>query len=341
MKECFIEPDASLIECIRVIDRSSVGIALVVDEQHRLIGTLSDGDVRRALIKGFTLDSPIRPHINLNYYYVSQSDDRTGVLDIMQARKFAQVPILDEERRVVGLHLLHEILGRIDRPNWALIMAGGKGTRMRPLTDQIPKPMLRVAGRPILERILLHIVSYGIRRIFIAVNYLAHVIQDYFQDGSRYGCSIEYILEEEPLGSGGAVGLLPETPKYPLLLINGDLVVDINLAQFIEYHKNHDFFATMAVHPYVHEIPYGCVGIKDERIVAFHEKPILEKTVNAGIYLLSSAAVDTVPRKAYFPITALFENGLRDDLHLGAFHLEKEWIDIGHPGQLRKASGKR
>ena len=141
---------------------------------------------------------------------------RAEVLDIMQARRFEQVPIVDEQGKVIGLHLLHDILGNIARPNWAVVMAGGKGMRLRPLTEKLPKPMIRVAGRPLLERIILHLVSYGIRRIFLSVNHLAPVIEDYFEDGSKYGTKIEYLREDHPLGSGGAISLLPEIPEQAI-----------------------------------------------------------------------------------------------------------------------------
>ena len=258
----------------------------------------------------------------------------------MQARRFEQVPIVDEQGKVIGLHLLHDILGNIARPNWAVVMAGGKGMRLRPLTEKLPKPMIRVAGRPLLERIILHLVSFGIRRIFLSVNHLAPVIEDYFEDGSKYGTKIEYLREDHPLGSGGAISLLPEIPEQPLLVMNGDLIVDTNFTDMIEFHSQNDFYATMGVYSYFHQVPFGCVEIQDNRLAGLEEKPIIEKMVNAGIYVLSPQAVSAIPKNTYFPITTLFEDAIKNNLVCGTFPVEKEWLDIGTPQQLRQARGE-
>lgn len=340
MKNYYISPDASLIECMRIMDRAGTGIALAVDSELILIGTVSDGDIRKALLKGFPLDSTVFPHINRNCFHVLPTVPRVEVLDIMQARRFEQVPIVDERGKVLGLHLLHDMLGNISRPNWAVVMAGGKGMRLQPLTEKIPKPMIRVAGRPLLERIILHLVSYGIRRIFLSVNHLAQVIEDYFEDGSKYGTKIEYLREDDPLGSGGAISLLPGIPEQALLVMNGDLIVDVNFADMIEFHGQNDFYATMGVYSYFHQVPFGCVEIQDNRLAGLEEKPVLEKMVNAGIYVLSPQAVSAIPKNTYFPITTLFEDALKNNLVCGTFPVEKEWLDIGSPQQLRQARGE-
>ena len=340
MKKYCIQPDASLLECMQSMDITGARIALTVDSEFRLIGTISDGDTRKALLKGCSLDSPVSPHINRNCYYVLPNVTRAEVLDIMQANRFEQVPIVDEQGKVIGLHLLHDILGNVSRPNWAVVMAGGKGMRLRPLTENIPKPMIRVAGRPILERIILHLVSYGIRRIFLSVNHLAQVIEDYFEDGSKLGAKIEYLHEDTPLGSGGAISLLPEIPEHPLLAMNGDLIVDTNFTEMIEFHSQNHFYATMGVYSYFHQVPYGCVKIQNNRLTGLEEKPVLVKMVNAGIYVLSRQAVSAIPRNTNFPITTLFEDALKKNLVCGAFAIEKEWFDIGSPQQLRQARGE-
>jgi len=340
MKNYYIRPDASLIECMRNMDISGAGIALAVDSEFRLIGTISDGDVRKALVKGCSLDSSITTHINRNCLYVLPTVPRADVLDMMHARRFEQIPIVDEQGKVIGLHLLHDILGNFARPNWAVVMAGGKGMRLRPLTEKIPKPMIRVAGRPLLERIILHLVSCGIRRIYLSVNHLAQVIEDYFEDGSKYGAKIEYLRETDPLGSGGAISLLPEIPEHALLVMNGDLIVDTNFTDMIDFHSQNDFYATMGVYSYLHKVPFGCVEIQDNRLAGLEEKPVLEKMVNAGIYVLSPQAVSAIPHNTYFPITTLFEDALKTNLVCGTFHVEKEWLDIGSPQQLQQARGE-
>lgn len=335
-----VTPTASLLECLKKIDKAASGIALAIDKDYKLIGTISDGDIRRAIIGGSPLNSSIEQHINKNCFTVTASVNRTDVLDIMQARKFEQVPITDKNRKVVGLHLLHDLIGQYSRPNWAIIMAGGKGTRLRPITNQVPKPMVQVAGRPILERIILHFISYGITNIYLAVNYLSHIIKDYFEDGERHGCTIRYLREDEPLGSGGALSLLEETPKEPFFLMNGDLIVNINFAEMLDFHIANDFYATMGVYGYTHEIPFGCAKIKDGKILQLEEKPIIRKTINAGIYVLAPEALKTIPQNTFFPITHLFDQALESDRPCGAFEIENEWLDIGRPQQLKQARGE-
>lgn len=339
MKQYCVTPDTSLIDCMRSMEITGAGIALAADSEFKLIGTISDGDIRKALLKGCSLDSSVYPHINRNCYYVLPTVPRVEVLDIMQASRFEQVPIVDEQGKVIGIHLLHDILGNAPKPNWAVVMAGGSGMRLRPLTQNIPKPMIRVAGRPILERIILHLVSYGILRIFVSVNHLAQVIEDYFDDGSKYGAQIDYLRENEPLGTGGAISLLPEMPEHPLLVMNGDLIVDNNLTEMLEFHNQNHFYATMGVYAYFHQVPYGCVEMEDSRLVGLEEKPVLEKKVNAGIYVLSPQALSAIPKKTFFPITTLFEDALKKNLPCGTFSIEKEWLDIGTPHQLRRARG--
>jgi len=340
MEKYCISPESNLIECMRSMDITGAGIALAVDRELKLIGTISDGDIRKALLSGCSLDSKVENLINRHCYSVLPTIARVKVLDIMQARRFEQVPIVDENGKVIGIHLLHDMLGLVSRPNWAVIMAGGKGMRLRPLTENIPKPMITVAGRPIIERIILHLVSYGINHIFLAVNYLAHVIEAHIGDGSKYGATIKYLRENEPLGSGGALSLLPEPPAHPMLIMNGDLIEDVNFAKMITFHTQNDFYATMGVYPYFHQVPFGCVEVENNRLSGLVEKPILEKTVNAGIYVLSPQAVANVPRDTFFPITNMFEHALKDNRACGTFVLEKEWLDIGSPQQLRQARGE-
>jgi len=325
---------------MKVIEGAGAGIALAVDKESALVGTISDGDIRKALLEGCPLNSPVLPHINQDCFSVFSSVPRAEVLDIMHARRFEQIPIVDERNRVIGLHLLHDIVGNFPRPNWAVVMAGGKGRRLRPFTENVPKPMIKVAGRPILERIILHLVSNGIRRIFISVNHLSEIIENHFKNGSDYGAEIEYIRENDPLGSGGAISLLSETPEHPVLVMNGDLIVEANCGDMINFHTNNDFYATMGVYSYFHQVPYGCVEIKENRLVSLEEKPVLEKMVNAGVYVLSPQAVIAIPKKMSFPITTLFEDALTKNLSCGAFTIGKEWLDIGTPKQLSQARGE-
>ncbi len=340
MNKYCISPDTSILNCMACMDNTGAGLALAVDPDLKLIGTISDGDIRKALLKGSDLSSPVTDLINRHCFTVPPNYPRVKVLDIMHARRFEQVPIVDKKGTVIGMHFLHDMLGFVSSPCWAVIMAGGKGMRLRPLTETIPKPMIKVAGRPILERIVLHLISYGINRIFLAVNYLGDMIEDHFKDGSQFGISIEYLREEKPLGSGGALSLLPEAPTHPLIVMNGDLIQDANFAKMIDFHEQNNFYATMGVYPYFHQVPFGCVQVKGNALSSLVEKPVLEETVNAGIYVLSPEAVSHVPPDISFPITTLFEQALNRQGACGAFILEKEWLDIGSPQHLRQARGE-
>jgi len=326
-----------LIDAMRSLERSSLEIALIMDDSGRLIGTMTDGDIRRALLKGATIEAPLAPYIQRHFVSVRPETARADVLELMQARSLNQIPILEQDGKLGGLHLLREMIGSIEQPNWAVIMAGGKGTRLRPFTDDLPKPMLPVAGRPILERLVLHLVGHGIRRIFLSINYLGHVIENHFGDGQKFGCQIEYLRESHPLGTGGPLSLLPGMPSHPLIVLNGDLVTMVNFGAMIEFHDRGRHAATLGVREYSHVVPFGCLELKDARIVRFEEKPILTRLINTGLYVLDPVLITRVPREQEFPITNLFEECILRGDSLGAYEIEDDWIDVGQREQLQLA----
>ncbi|MEW6719248.1 MAG: nucleotidyltransferase family protein [Thermodesulfobacteriota bacterium] len=327
-------------DALRSLEKSGLEIVLVVDEGERLLGVLTDGDIRRALLSGGTLDSDIRGTMQSGFTSVDPVMGRVEVLDLMRSRGISQIPILDAEGRLVGLHTMRGILGAVERPNWAIVMAGGRGERLRPLTDDLPKPMMKVAGRPILERIVLHLVGFGIRRVFLSVNYKREIIERHFGDGESLGCRIEYLREERPLGSGGALSLLPGRPADPLLVLNGDLLTHVNVENLLAFHGRGGFRATVAVHEYGHTVPYGVVEREGERVTGMWEKPSQTWLVNTGIYVLEPGMVERVPRDEFFPLPALLEGCLARGEAVGAFPIEEEWIDVGHPGELLRARGE-
>ena len=337
-----VNASQSLAEAMRALDATGAEIVLVVNAKGVLVGVVTDGDIRRALLHGASLTAPVAPHMSRDFTAVGPRVGRAEVLDLMQARVIRGIPIVDDEGRVVGLHLLHEVLGAPERPNAAVVMAGGQGTRLRPLTEAIPKPMIRVAGRPILERVVLHLVGFGIRRVFIAINYLGHMIEDHFGNGRRFGCEIEYLRETQPLGTGGALSLLPEKAvgEEPLLVINGDLVTQANLGDMLDYHRHGRQRATMGVRRYFHTVPYGCVDLADDRVTRIVEKPQLSFFVNAGIYALDRDVVRRVPPNEDFPITTLLEGCLDRGEPVRAFEIEDDWIDVGQREQLKLAQGR-
>lgn len=336
IEQCCVNISKCLMDGMQAINDSRVGIALVLDDSGCLVGTLTDGDVRRAILKGATIDSPLVPFVYREYTWVSPDATRDQVLDLMQARTINHVPIVDSNHKLMGLHLLHELIGTYERDNWAVIMAGGKGERLRPITKNLPKPMIEVAGRPILERLILHLVGFGIKNIFISINYLGHIIQNHFGNGKQFGCNIRYLIEKDFLGTGGGLSLLPEKPKDSLLVMNGDLLTQVNLDQMLSFHEENSFVATLGVKRYIHQVPYGCVILEENNVSRIEEKPSLERIINTGIYVLDPILLSRV-KKIFFPITDLFEDCLRRGEPLGAFEVENRWMDIGQHDQLLKA----
>jgi len=321
------------------VDMGSSRIALAVDVDGRLVGVVTDGDLRRALLRGAELDDPLAPALTRGFLALSEQDGRAAALELMRARRIDAVPVVDRLGRPVGLHLLQEFLAPISRPNWAVIMAGGQGRRLRPLTEDVPKPMLPVAGRPIIERLVLHLVGHGMQRIFVAVNYLGHVIEAHLGDGARFGAQVEYLREDRPLGTAGALALLPEPAAEPLLLLNGDLVTSADLGGLLDAHRRTGYAATIGIRRYLHTVPFGCVERDGDRVLAVEEKPTLQREVNSGMYVLDPDVVARVQPGQRLDTPDLIGELLAADRPVGAFEIEDEWIDVGQREQLAAARG--
>lgn len=338
-----IPDNASLRDALIAIDNGGIEIALVVSADERLLGTVTDGDVRRALLEDAALSDQVRPYLAPNPVVVTSDVSRADVLDLMRARVLSQIPITDSDGRLVGIHVLQEVLGRVQRPNWAVIMAGGRGTRLGNLTDTTPKPMIPVAGRPILERIVLHLVGSGIRTIFISVNYMSEVIEDHFGDGEAFGCRVHYLREQEPLGTGGSLGLLGEgghVSSAPVLVMNGDLIVDFSVDGLLAAHQSSGAIATLAVRDYSHSVPFGVISAVDDRLVKLDEKPLHTWLVNAGIYVLEPELIERVPARTPLAVTALLQAALDSGDPVACWRTSSEWHDVGRPSDLQRARGE-
>lgn len=339
LQGCTVNRRASLRDVMLALENGAVEIALAVDDDGRLVGIMTDGDVRRALLGGATIDGPVEPHLQTRFVAVSESAGRAEVIDLMQARVINQIPIVDGGGRLVGLHLLRDVIRMEPRANWAVIMCGGRGTRLAPLTDHTPKPMLRVAGRPILERIVLHLVGHGIRRIFLATNYLSETIEAHFSDGRRLGAQIEYLRETQPLGTAGALSLLPAAPAEPLLLMNGDLVTQADVGALVDFHAKGQQTIPIATRKYFHTVPFGCLELDGDCVVGLDEKPTRSWLVNAGIYMLAPSVVARVPARRETTTPELVAAAMAAGEVVRALELEDDWIDVGHRDQLTRARG--
>jgi dTDP-glucose pyrophosphorylase len=337
LTDSFMPAIGTIRDAMVALDRGAFRIALAVADDGRLVGVVTDGDVRRALLGGTSLDDPLEPWLTREFVSTGPATGRTDVLDLMRARSVGAIPVVGDDGRPVGLHLLHEFIEPVARPNRALIMAGGRGLRLRPITESTPKPMLRVAGRPILERIVLHLVGHGIKQISIAVNYLGEMIEDHFGDGSDFGSSIDYVREERPLGTAGAIGLLARPPTETLLVINGDLVTQADFGAMLDVHARSGFVATVGIRRYLHSVPFGCVERDGDRIVALEEKPTLERDVNTGIYAIEPTLAARVTRGEAIDMPDLLGDALVRGEPIGAFEVEDDWIDIGQRDQLERA----
>lgn len=339
LRKYIAHPKDTIFRVMEIIDANAQEIALVVDEAFHLLGVITDGDIRRGLLKGLTVQTRAEEVMTNTFLAVSQDIDRATVLDMMKAHVIRQIPIIDPENRLVGVHFLEKLIGASIKPNIAVIMAGGKGTRLHPFTQHCPKPMIPVAGRPILERIVLHLVGFGIRTIYIAVKYLAEMIEEYFGDGTQYGCAIKYLREEKSLGTAGALSLLPEMPEAPLIVMNGDLVTQVNLQEMLEFHATHAFRATIAVKPYNIEVPYGVIIRANNSLQAIEEKPLLDYLINAGIYVINPEILSLIPAHSEFLMTSLLQRLLDEKQPVGVYLIEDDWADVGKPEELKKANG--
>jgi dTDP-glucose pyrophosphorylase len=341
VKQLCIDADASLFEAMQVIEGGAEAIAFVCNGDGRVIGSLSDGDVRRALLAGAGLhDRCLRSAMQPNFVWVPPEVGRAEVLDIMRAREIGQLPVLDAKGRLQGLHTVGRLLSSMKRENWVVIMAGGLGSRLQPLTKMIPKPMVKVAGRPILERLVLHLMGCGMRRFFISVNYLGDVIEQHFGDGSSFGCRIEYLRETQPLGTGGSLSLLSPKPDRPIVVINGDLITQCDVAHMIDFHDAGGYAATFGVKPHNVEIPFGVARVEGNCLVELKEKPTERMLINAGIYVLSPAVLALINAGEELPITDLFGRCLSKGLPVGAHVVHDDWIDVGQFNDLRRARGE-
>jgi dTDP-glucose pyrophosphorylase len=337
-----VPADATVLEALETIERGGKAITFVVDADDRVIGALTDGDLRRALLQGASLDGRVlRNAMNRDYAFLRPEQSRAEALDIMRARQIEQLPVLDADGSLCGLHTLHELVAAVERPNRVLILAGGRGTRLHPLTTHLPKPMITVAGRPILERLILHLMSSGFRHFTVSVSYLAHMIEEHFGDGTRFGCHIEYLHETEPLGTGGPLALLRPIPEIPLVVVNGDLMTQSDLGRLLDFHLAGGFSASVGLRPYSIEIPFGVAVVEGERLVEHREKPTQQFLVNTGMYVFAPETLALVPEGREYPITSLLDTLLERGLPVGAHVLEDEWLDVGRPEELRQARGQR
>ena len=322
---------------IQVISQSNAQICLVIDERKKLIGTVTDGDIRRGLLKGLSLESQVGEVMQRQFTSLPIGASVSDVLKVMSEKYIAQVPMLNAAGQVEQLHLMRDLVYVEPLSNYVVIMAGGRGERLRPLTNSCPKPMLLVHSKPILEVILERCVESGFSNFYISVNYLKEHITDYFGDGSRWGVNIEYIQEDKPLGTVGSLSLLPQKPTAPFLVINGDVLTRVNYGDILDYHKQNSAHATICVRQHETTIPYGVVTMSGVKVSHIAEKPLHTEYVNAGVYVFSPDMLDLIASERRCDMPEVILDAIDANLNVVGFPLHEYWIDIGQPDSFQKA----
>ena len=339
-RKALLSADSSLQQAIRNLDDSALQFALVVSPDGVLLGTLTDGDIRRGLLSGLDLSSSLDSIIRHEPLVVPPEMSRDTVLQLMHANRIHQLPVVDETRHVVGLHLWDELMTPGLRPNLMVIMAGGQGTRLRPHTENCPKPLLPVGGKPMLEHIIERAKADGFRHFILAIHYLGHMIEDHFGDGSRWQVKIEYLREESPLGTAGALGLLAPRPAHPFVVSNGDVLTDIRYGELLDFHCRHGAAATMAVRLHEWQHPFGVVRTNGVDIVGFEEKPVARSHINAGIYVLEPAALDTLSAGEACDMPTLYARLQEGSARTIVYPMHEPWLDVGRAADYSAAQEK-
>ena len=345
LESVFIIRTATIRDAITCIDRGGRGIALVIDEVRHLIGTVTDGDVRRAMLAALDLETPVSVLLarkaGTQYSKPVIANAGTGVeelLSLMRLNVLRQIPILDDDGHVIDLVLRDDLVPPDELQLQAVIMAGGLGTRLRPLTDDLPKPMLPVDGKPLMERVIEQLRQVGIRRMNITTHFKPEKIMEHFGDGRAFGVELNYVDEKQPLGTGGALGLMP-LPNEPVLVINGDILTQVDFRAMLNFHQENHADMTVAVRRYEMQVPYGVIECEGVQVRGLQEKPEVGFLVNAGIYLLEPSVYQYMPQNTTFNMTDLIQWLLDAKRSVVSFPIHEYWLDIGQHGDYTQAQG--
>lgn len=332
-----ITEQTAIIDAIQVIDKSGLRFAMVIDTAHRLVGTITDGDIRRGLLKQISVQQPAKDIMRTEPHVATIHDSKQDILQLMQKASICHIPIIDQAGAIIGLEILEDIIQPTLQENYTVLMAGGLGSRLGPLTDNCPKPLLQLGDKPMLQIIMENFAEYGFKKFFVCVNYKAAMIKEYFGDGHSFDFEIHYINEEKPLGTAGALSLLPPM-SHPFMVMNGDLLTKINFQHLMEYHVKHQAAATMCVKEFDFQVPYGVVTLDDNNhIIRIDEKPIQRFFVSAGIYVLHPDLLNHVEKNAYCDMPTLFNQVTETGHRTISFPIREYWLDIGRPEDFIKA----
>ncbi|CAE6880908.1 MULTISPECIES: nucleotidyltransferase family protein [Vibrio] len=337
-KNVLLEPSATILEALEIINKEALRVALVIDKEQHLVGVVTDGDIRRGLLNNLSLNDAIALVMNTNPTVAEVGAERETLIDLMESKGVLSIPLL-KDGKVVGLETLHGALSKNKYQNPVFIMAGGFGTRLRPLTDTCPKPMLKVGDKPILETVVKSFIKAGFSNFYISTHYMPEQIHQHFGDGSNLGVNISYVHEDSPLGTGGALGLLPEDmPRdLPLIMINGDVLTKVDFQRLLNFHIENDADATMCVREYDYQIPYGVINGEGNQITSMVEKPVQRFFVNAGIYVVSPRVIQSVEKNQNIDMPTLLEQHMKERQKVLMFPIHEYWLDIGRMDDFKRA----
>lgn len=338
IEDIIVKETTSIKEVLQIIDKSSKQLAIVVDKNKKLLGTISDGDIRRALLNNMSLNETVKNIYFKNPTVANINNSKEEIINICRVKKIHQIPVVDDNGNLIGIEILDELISKEEKINKVILMVGGLGTRLRPLTENTPKPMLKVGNKPILQTIVEKFAEYGYTNIVMCVNYKSHMIQDYFGDGKEFGVNIEYVLENQRMGTAGALSLLKNKPNEPFFVMNGDLLTNVNFEHLHNYHLSNNSLGTMCVREYDFQVPYGVVNIKNSKIVSIEEKPTHKFFVSAGIYMLSPEVLEYIPENQFYDMPTLFEKIISKGKNAISFPLREYWLDIGRIEEYKKAN---
>ena len=337
-KNILVKKSSTIKEALQIIDKGAIQIALVIDEDEKLLGTLTDGDIRRGLLDNLTLENSVETIIFKTPTICKVDDTKEKIIETAVSKKLYQIPIVDKDGKLVGIEEIDELLKPKTKINKVVLMVGGLGTRLRPLTDNTPKPMLKVGNKPILETIIDNFKKHGFINILLSVSYKSEIIEEYFKDGSEFGVNIEYIHENKRMGTAGALSLIRDKLDEDFFVMNGDLLTNINFENMMQYHLQNSSVATMGVREYDFQVPYGVVNVEGENILSIEEKPVHKFFVSGGVYVLSSDVLKFIPDDEFYDMPTLFEKIIEEKLKSISFPIHEYWLDIGRIEEFEKAN---
>ena len=337
-KNVIITEQHSIRDALTVIDMEALRIDLIVDTQSRLLGVITDGDVRRAILKGVSLEASVTEIMNKDPHTAKHTDEKSIVNKKLERLNILAIPLVDDSGRVSGLLSMHDLLKPKKYKNPIFIMAGGFGTRLRPLTDNCPKPMLKVGDKPILESIILRFKSQGFSNFYISTHYLPEVIHKHFGNGEDFGVKINYVHEKNPLGTGGSLSLLPKAlDKMPLIMVNGDVLTKVDYYRLLKFHIKNNATATIGVRNYEHQVPFGVIEGLGNKIKSMSEKPIHRHFINAGIYVIEPEVIQSAAPEVYVDMPTLLATQIDNGKDVLKFPIHEYWLDIGRMGDFEQA----